>query len=422
MRTSTKLGAVVATVVATVGLLAAPTPAGASDPAHPIIYLGVAGGSKVTALDGTVTSDLTALSYLQGITVPASSHNDIAEGHIGTLLNTGAVTTNETAAAHGSGSELVSHAKTLGVSLLNGLITADAVDTTGTAIFDGSTLTASTHTTFLNIGIKNHDLPVNIPHNFTLNIPGVAKIVLDYSTTFASDEQVVTIGAGVYIQLLHSFGDSPLGTQIYLNPVYSAVTAHVPHHPVILGGSAYGSRLSINGGDIVGVNSGRTAFLTMSAGGTSGQTITNSTAGVNIPNVLNTGVVQTTVRGSKTNTTGDVYNTSRIAELNVFNGLITARAIKTTAHVHAYSDGRIVITDTVSLLGLSIAGHDIPVTVSPNTTINVANLGTVILNQQFGNSFDTNVRAIYIKLSTARAGLPVGAVIELAFASAYVIT
>jgi hypothetical protein len=422
MRSSTKLGAFVATAVTAVGLLAAPGPAGAADPAHPIIYLGVAGGSKVTAIDGTVTSDLTAPSALQGILVPNSTSNNIATGHVGDVLDTGAITTDETASVHGSGADIVSHAKTLGVNLLNSLVTVDAVDTVGTAVFDGSTIDASTHTTFLNIKIANVDLPVRIPHNFTVNIPGVAKIVLDYSLTYKTGEQVQTIGAGIYIQLLHSFGSSPLSTQTYLNPTYAALSAHIPHLPVLLGGSAYGSRLSINAGDIVGIQSGRTAFQVLSAGGTSGQTITNSTAGVNIPHVLVGGAVQTTVRASKTNTTGDVYNTARIAGVNLFDGLITADAIKSTAHVHAYQDGHVAITDTVSLLNLTIGGHAIPVTVSPNTRINVADLGTVILNQQFGNSFDTNVRAIYIKLSTARAGLPVGAVIELAFVSAYVIT
>jgi hypothetical protein len=422
MRSSTKLGAFIAVTATAVGLLTSSGAAGAADPTHPIIYLGAAGGSKVTALDGTVTSDLTALSVLQGITVPNSSHNDIAEAHVGDLLATGAITTSETASAAGSGAELVSHAKTLGVSLLKGLITVDAVETNGTSVFDGSTIDASTHTTFANIKIANVDLPVNIPHNFTVNIPNIAKVVLDYSVTYKTGEQVQTVGAGIFIQLLQPYAGSPLGTRIYLNPVYSALSAHVPHLPVLLGGSAYGSRLSVNGGDLIGINSGRTAFLTMSAGGTSGQTITNSTAGINIPHVLVGGAVQTTERGSKTNTTGDVLTTSRIAGVNLFDGLITADAIKATAHVHAYSDGHITINDTVSLLHLTIGGHAIPVTVSPNTRINVAGLGTVILNQQFGNSFDTNVRAIYIKLSTARAGLPVGAVIELAFVSGYVIT
>lgn len=419
MRTSTKLGALVAVAATTAGLLAAPAVA---DPAHPVIYLGVAAGSKITALDGTVTSDLTAPSALQGITVPAAANNNIATAHVGDLLETGAVTTDETASAQGTGAKILSHAKTLGVSLLNGLVTVDAVDTTGSALFDGAAIDAATHTTFANIKISNVNLPVNIPHNFAVNIPGVAKIVLDYSVTYKTGEQVQTSGAGIYVQLLHSFGDSPLGTQIYLNPTYAALSAHVPHLPVLLGGSAYGSRLSINAGDIIGIQSGRTAFQVLSTGGTSGKTVTNSTAGVNIPHVLTAGAVQTTVRGSKTNVSGDVYNTSKIADVNLFDNLITAQAIRTTVEVHAYPDGHVAITDTVKLVGLSIGGREIPVTVSPNTRINVANLGTVILNQQFGNSFDTNARAIYIKLDTARAGLPVGAVIELAVASAYVIS
>lgn len=415
----TKLGGLAVAAATTVGLLAGP--AAAADPAHPVIYLGLAAGTSVSAADNTVVSSPTAQSYVQGFVLPQSGSNDIADAHVGTLLSTGAITTNEAATEQGSGAQLVSHAKTLGLNLLNGLITADVADTTSTAVFDGSTLTAGTTTTFANIKITNVNIPVNIPRNFTVDVPGVARIVLNYTTTYNKNGQVSTSGAGIYVRLLSDFGPSPLGTQIYINPSYAALTAHVPHSPVILGGTAYGTRLTVNAGDVVGINSGRTALQILGAGGTSGQTITNSTAGVNIPDVLTAGAVQTTIRGSHTNVSGDAYNTASVAGVNLFNGLITADAVKSTAHVHLTTAG-MTITNTVRLVNLSIGGKQIPVTVSPNTRIDVLGLGTVTLNQQYGTSFDTNVRAIQIKLSTARAGLPVGAIVEVAFASAYIIS
>src|SRR4051812_17585498 len=146
MRSSTKLGALVVAAATTAGLLAAP--AGAADPVHPVVYLGVAGGSKVVALDGTVTSGLTAQSGIEGFTLPNSASNNVAGAHMGPIVSTGAITTSENATQQGTGAELVSHSKTLGLDLLNGVITADVAETTGTADFDGSsTLTASTHTT-----------------------------------------------------------------------------------------------------------------------------------------------------------------------------------------------------------------------------------------------------------------------------------
>lgn len=418
MRTSTKFGALVAALATTIGLLAVPA---AADPAHPVIYLGFSAGTEVKALDGTITSGPTALSYLQDFLVPRSSHNNTAAVHVGELLNTGEVTTDETATEHGDGAQLVSHARTAGLSLLNGAITAAAVDTTATGVFDGTTLSASTDTTFVDLKIANVDIPINIPSNFTVKIPGVAKIVLNYTTTYNSGGQISTTGAGVYVQLLQGFGDSPLGTKIYINPSYAALTAHVPHSPVILGGSAYGTRVSVNAGDVIGINSGRTALQILSSGGTSGQTLTSSTAGVDIPNVLKTGAVATTIRGFHTNVSGDAYNTAKVASVNLFGGLITVNAIKAVAHMHLSPNGTYTTTDSVRLVGLTIADHHYPISVDPNTRINVLGLGTVTLNQQYGNSFDTNVRAIVIKLSTARAGLPVGAVVEVASASAYVI-
>lgn len=421
MRLSTRLGAVVAALATTIGLAAAPAAASAT---HPVLYLAAAGGSEVKAANGLVTSGLTAASGIQGLVLPASNSNDIADTHVGNVLSTGAITTNVSAQSNGPGATLTAHSKTLGVNLLNGLITADVAETTATANFDGTALTGTAATTLANIKISNIDIPINIPRNFTVNIPNVARIVLNYSHVFTGTggETLSAQAAGIYVTLLGDFGSTPLGTVIVVNPSYSALTTHIPHAPVLLGGSAYGTRLSVNALDIVGINSGRTAFQSLGIGGTAGQVITNSTAAVNIPQVLSTGVVETTVRGARTNVSGDARTTAEVAQLSLFNDLIKADAIKSTAHVHVASDGTTTITDSVRFVGLTIDGHTYPVTVSPNTTINVLGLGTVTLNQQFGNSFDTNVRAILIKLSTARAGLPVGAVIEVAFASAFVLS
>jgi hypothetical protein len=421
MRTSRKLGVILAAAATAAGVVAGP--AVAADPIHPIVYLSVAGGSKVQALDGTVVSDLTAQSGLQGYIVPNSTSNDIAQAHVGELVSTGEITTDNTATAFGGGDKLVSHARTVGLNLLNGLITADAVDTTGTATFDGSAdLEASTTTQFLNLKITNVDVPVNIPSNFTVRIPGVARIVLNYTTTYSHDGQVATLGAGIYITLLGNVAGGALGTRVFLNPTYAAISAHVPHSPVILGGSVYGSRVNVKVGDLLGVDSGRTALQVLGAGGTGGDTIRNSTARVNLPDILVAGAVETTIQGRHTNKTGYVHNTSKIAGVNLFDGLITARAIKSSTELTLDKTGNITINNVVTLLGLTIAGHHIPVTVSPNTTIDVVGLGTVTLNQQFGTGFATNVRAVNIKLDTARAGLPVGASIELAFASGYIIS
>ena len=74
---------------------------------------------------------------------------------------------------------LTSHAETADVDLLGGLITADAVDTTSTTTFTGTDFETNSYTQFVNLKISNFDVPINIARNFTLTIPGVAKVVLN---------------------------------------------------------------------------------------------------------------------------------------------------------------------------------------------------------------------------------------------------
>lgn len=420
MRTFTKLGAFAAATAAATGLLIAP--ASAAAPTHPVLVVGGAGGSKIQAADGTVVSGLTAASGINTITVPASAHNEIASGSVGDLLDAGAVTTQEEATSSGSDTQITAEAHTANVSLLGGLITADAVDTTSTAATDGTSITSESTTTLLNLSIKNANVPVTIPQNFTIKLPGIALIVLNLNHVANVGNAASTVGAGVYVRLLGTYGQSPLGTQIFLNPTFAALTTHIPNTPVVVGGNAFGSRLSLHALNLVGIESGPTAQQTLRGGGTDGVTRTNSTAGVHIPDVLSTGVIKTTVEGAVTNTNGNGRTTASIARLNLLDGLIKAKALHSRASAVARANGTTRAFGGATFLGLSIGGQSIPPDTKPNTVINVAGLGRVVIDEVVANNFAVTVHALDIVLSTARAGLPVGTRIELGVASAYVIS
>lgn len=418
MRTITKLGGLTAITALTAGLLAGPAAAARS---HPVLYLGVAGGSKVTLLDGTVTSGYTAPSTVQGSTVPNSAHNSIATAAIPDLLSAGVITTNESVAAAGAtGTSLTSHAETADVDLLGGLITADAVDTTSTTTFTGTDFTSESNTQFVNLQISGFTLPVDIPRNFTVKIPGVARIVLNYAASSRNASTMVSAGAGLVVKLLQGVGDSPLGSKIYLNPTYAAITTHIPETPVVLGGSAYGTQITAS---VLGINANvqKTAYQALSASGTDGDVVTNSTVGVSLPNIIDTGVITTTVRGTATNRSGDAQTTAAVANLNLLDGLVKAKVLKAVARTTLASGGHITLRHTSTLVGLRLGGQRIPVSVDPNTRIDVAGLGTVILNQHQNFGFGTTVIAARIIVSTAGLGLPVGASVVIGYASSYIL-
>ena len=90
MRTSLKLGTLGVTVAVGAALLAG-TPAASA--ANGYRYAGYAGGTQVTALDGTVVSDRTAQSAITGFATPNTFSNSVASAKAAKLLTTGAATT-----------------------------------------------------------------------------------------------------------------------------------------------------------------------------------------------------------------------------------------------------------------------------------------------------------------------------------------
>ncbi len=411
-----------AAVVGTAASLVVAAPAASAAGVSPVVHLGASAGSRVTAASGVLVSDPTAVSYVQGITYPAANSNGVADAHVTDLLTTGAVQTSERAVKTDTGTQLVSHARTAALDVLNGLIKVAVADTVSTATYDGSTLAASTTTQLTRIRIVNVDLPVNIPQNYGVTIPGVARVMLNYNQVYEKNGTIVSSGAAIYLILLADHGNYPAGLSIVINPTYSALTTHLEGKPVIVGGTSFASRLTAHVADAIAINAGPSAQSNLGSNGTHGQTLTTSTAAITIPGVLEAGALQTTVNGTTDLTSGDALTTARIAGVNLFDGLITADAITSSARSQLATDGTFTLTDKSEFVNLTINGHAYPLNAARNTVIDVAGLGKITLNKQLKSGFYTQNKAVVITLSTARAGLPIGAVIELAVSSAYVLS
>jgi hypothetical protein len=107
----------------------------------------------------------------------------------------------------------------------------------------------------------------------------------------------------------------------------------------------------------------------------------------------------------------------------VLNGLITADVISAGVVVKKKKKSQRVRTRLGSqLLGLTVAGNAIPVNVAPNTRIDLAGVGTLVLNEQVREKWGGYVRALHLTLSTAQYGLPVGAEIEVGVALGWTAT
>jgi len=411
-------------VVSALAASAAAVPASAANPDY--AFGGTAGGTQITAVGTTISSSATAQSALFGFQ-PGQSTNKVASVYVGGLAQVGAVTTDVTSTNQGNGFKIVSHARTAGVSLLGGAIKIQAVDTTSTAAADDANpATASTTTKFVGLTIAGKTYPIDVGPNTGVNIPGVASVTINAQRTAVNGKTAVTTGAGLIVTLLAPKGGAAAGAVIMLNPTFADVQPAHPDNPDApsLGGTAYTAFVQAHATDQIKAETGRLAQVNQPLAGTSGQTLNNHLANAYVAGVLNLGVMDSYVTGVTTASYAKSETLTRTARLNLLGGLIQAGAIGSTSKVEMV-DGQFTETGSFQFVNLKIAGQTIPIDVGPNTSIHIANLGTVTINEQKSVAIDGFVHGfqvigLHITLDTAKAGLPVGAEIQVATSQALV--
>ncbi len=392
-------------------------------------FAAYSGGTKITAVGTTISSDLTAEAGVAG-KQPAADTNMVANVRVGGLVQVGAVNTDASAVRSGIGFTTTAHAHTANISLLNGAIKVSAVDTISTAESNGTdTPTGSSTTELIGLTIAGKKYPINVAPNTGVNIPGVARVVINASQTGVSGETVITQGAALYVTLLKARNGVAAGATIILNPTYTLI---VPSTDIDggfqLGGGGLGAYAFAHVGDEIEAETGRLGAKALPPLGTNGQTLSNTTARINLPGLLNVEGIESTVTGTSIPALSEATVTSKLAGLRLFptvgGALISATAIGSTSHVKL--DGGTPVTEgNLQFINLKIAGKAIPIDVAPNTTLNIAGLGEVVINEHkelrvpgFAHAYQ--VIALHITLDTARAGLPVGAEIQIGASAAIV--
>ncbi len=413
--------------------IAAPLPAATAVTAN-YSYFGATGGSQIQAVGTTISSSMTAMSQVAGMLKPASTTNRLLTVSAQPLARLGTIETSEAATAVNDGWKLTGHARTANINLLDGLIVVNAVTTTTSAQFDtAGGGVGSSDTEFVGLNIAGKDYPVTVGKNTRIEVPGIVSITLNYQNVNSDENGIATQGAGAVITLLKAFKGAALDSTIVLNPSFAYVAKS--HNPggLQLGGAAYGSYVFAHVGDVsnpnsITVESTRTAYEVMPPTGTNGAVLENHTARVFLRGVLTATAIASTAEGASSPALNYSKLGTRTANINVFpsllGALIHADAIGSTAEVRK-TDAGTTMTAGAQFVNLSIAGNNIPVDVGPNTTIHIANLGYVTLNEQKQVSVDgffhgIQVIALHIVLDTAKAGLPIGAEVQVGVSQAIV--
>ena len=141
-----------------------------------------------------------------------------------------------------------------------------------------------------------------------------------------------------------------------------------------------------------------------------------------MPNVLHVAAAKSWTTGKTVPGHGKVKVNNELAGLSVLNGLITADVVSAAVVVKKKKTNKVTTRLGSQLLNLTVAGNAIPVNVAPNTRLDLAGVGTLVINEQVKARWGGYVRALHLTLTTAQYGLPVGAEIEVGVALGWVAT
>lgn len=172
-------------------------------------------------------------------------------------------------------------------------------------------------------------------------------------------------------------------------------------------GDAYGTSATV--GSVV--TSGRSAPVTLGCTTMAGISRSNSTTGIDLAPLATSGTVATTADTSagpvRSRTTATTQN------VNLLRGVVAATAIKAASATTRTAGGFTLSAAGTTFTNLVVAGHPVNTTAAPNTRINLAGFGYVILNEQTAKRTATaaslTVNALHLVVTTKNSlGIALG--------------
>jgi hypothetical protein len=306
-----------------------------------------------------------------------------------------------------------------GVNLLSGLITSDVVKSASTTSFSGigQFTYSSAGSSFANLRVLGIPINYTPAPNTTIALPGIGKVVLNEQITnsiYPGNAHFSVNMLHVYVTLPNLLG-IPLGTEVVVASATSGVT--LINGIGAVDGIGYGSQIT---GSLI--QSSQSAKILLPCGGTNGIVKSTTVAGINVPGVLNTGTITTTVVGDVRALPVTDETTSTIQGANVLNGLIKASVIQAQADGSTNDNAHINFSTSGRFVGLSVAGHpEINDNVPNNTTVSLLGLGTLYIRRTIPDpdGISTEMRMLELVINQRNLlGLPIGTDIILGSAEA----
>jgi len=300
------------------------------------------------------------------------------------------------------------------VNLLVGMIVGSEVKAVSTTFKDNTGFHVSATGSKL-VGLVVAGMPItSVPApNTTINLLGVGKVVLN--------EQIVTgtsTTKGLTVNMIHVYVTQSnvlgiaVGTQIIVADARSGLSQI--GGPASLDGNAFGTQVT---GTLI--KSSPTAPVGVGCQGNS--LITATQLGINLPlNLLSTGTISDTAQGSVASGNSSSQTTASIQTANLLNGIVQASVIHAQANASTTNGMTFNFSTSGSSFGsLSVSGFPgITASVSANTQVTLAGIGTLYLKRVIQTSNSVQIRMIELVLTSSYMGLPTGTHVIVGSASA----
>jgi hypothetical protein len=313
--------------------------------------------------------------------------------------------------------------KVSNVRALSGLITAQSMQAVTTVHADQSTITPSFAGSSIT-GLKINGQPTTVNPGQRVPLAGFGYVVFNSAHVFHSPSGIVGAQAEMMRIVITRQNDLniPVGSVITSTHASVAYTREESTH--LLSAAAWGSAAHSTSSDVTN-RFGRSApaYVGCLTRGADSATASNQVSSTSYPGALATGSVVNHAEGQISSSLTSTQATSRMENVNLFGGVLTADVIKAVSSSSVDGSGGHASFAGSKFVNLQVLGHAIGDNVAPNTTIPVPGIGSLTLyatTRSVGsNEAHSLVDMVVLHVNQANSqGIPAGTDITLAHAQA----
>ena len=410
-------------LVVMASLAVAPVSAGSGPlPGH---FQGDAYGNRANAQAGEIATALGRSAFQPCPCLGTDGeviHNSVHDVQAGNVYRAGHVySTVQAMKQSGQRAFVQTTSRIVDVSALDGYITADVIDASATTRATASSFSVTPAGSAI-ANLRIGGLAVQVNPGARINLPGFGYVVIYDIDKFGNGRT----SRGIQVEMLRivitreNVLDIPIGAIIVVGHARSGYSRFMPTG--IVTGAAWGSQAWSVAGNIVN-GLGRSAAVYMGCHSKGTQTKTNRVNSTTVPGVLATDVVLSELYGSISPSLVIGRASSKLVNVNLLNGLLTADVIRGVATSRLTGAGGTTSFEGSKFVDLRVLGIAIGDNVARNTVVVIPGLGLLTLYATSSDSGNRHAEAsvfmVILNVTLPNTlGIPVGTEIRLARARA----